>query len=286
MCGICLFRDPSLPDITILCCGSIYHLGCLLKWFQAQSKHQAHGSCPNCRQRIKLNTFADGQSTPTLSTTFQSIFDVPQNPSRWSFGLGSESSNTSDSDEDDDFSTESSDSSDSTESFWSGGDGNQHDDEDAHPSPPEFLQEVADDIYSDYRMGLNISPHDQIVIAANPGLLLYAPTSEVPTRGDTSTSFMPFPPSSILCSTCQRVTTNDACSNRCCPACCPTQPLFCPYHYQASIAGQLRGASQDSWSDSRVSSDSESREDEQSDDEQDSVASQSDFLLPMDFRFS
>jgi hypothetical protein len=318
VCGICLLRDPSCPDITILCCGSIYHMGCLLKWFHTQSKHHAHGSCPTCRHRIKLNTFSDEQSNPTLAATLQSLFQFPQSSSSQGiFRFHSESSDSSsgdgysydDDDDDDDMndeddhdgsssrsssSSESSDSTESTESFWNGERNQLHVPEEAVPWLSELLHE-SEDLSREYRMGLNISPSDQTgTTTAAPPLTTLPPLhvpadADVPTEDDTNSTphFIPLLPNLIPCSTCHRLTDiriRHTCSNRCCAVCCPTQPLFCPFHYQAFVeTRQLGGANRDSWSDSRVSSSGEDSgaDNDEDEDEEGSVESQS----AMDFNF-
>jgi hypothetical protein len=251
VCGICLLRDPSCPDITVLCCGSIYHIGCLLKWFHTQSKHQPHGSCPTCRNRVKLNTFSEDHSTSTLSAALQAIFQFPSNSSYNVFGsessdashshysddddssppgiFGSDGSSDSDSDSDSSDS-ESSDSSDSTDStVWSVSHRPSPIPENPFPPPPpgEDLT-ITDDLHREtfglyrdiFRMGLNVSPINHTSSAAvAPPLPLPPPAAiDATARSNATPQFVeardPFISHDIMtCSRCHNLLVYRGTSN-------------------------------------------------------------------------
>ena len=44
-CSICM---ETLPNMSVLCCGGVFHINCLMRWFQ----RGGNGSCPNCRESI------------------------------------------------------------------------------------------------------------------------------------------------------------------------------------------------------------------------------------------
>lgn len=48
-CSIC-YEDKNSDVVKILACGHVYHLTCVLVWFQSNSARR--GSCPICRQKL------------------------------------------------------------------------------------------------------------------------------------------------------------------------------------------------------------------------------------------
>jgi hypothetical protein len=224
VCGICLIGEPTTcADVTILCCGSVYHMDCLLQWFRTQARGGFHhlGTCPTCRAVIKLSD-TEGDEV---------IYQIPLGHRRGGT-ISSDSSIFSDDndsdDNDNDSDSESDSDSDSEDSVNTSDSSRSNFSDESHTG---FLPHPTDEPRGEeFRMGLNISALPPVPLEHEP---LSTPTTTDPLSTQNPLSHL------LRCSVCHAYFIPDSamesCSNHCCVSCCSAQPLFCPSHYRDRI---------------------------------------------------